>query len=321
MTKDKLSILSPKDILILRKLLEDGRQSSSSISKEIDLGREIVNYRIKRLIKENLIVKFIPKINDQALNYKEYIIFLKLNLDDEISKEKFVKEHMGNKYLVWIVKSNSGWDLIVRLYAQSIEEFKEKLNEILEDYSTVLASYYTIISTDEIKENEKETLLEKVFNEKTTKKDFKIIKKNQQILIDQKDKEIIKLLEEDGRVQYKEIGDKLEISSDTVKYRIDKLKSQGIIENFTTVINFNKIGYIQYAAIIKFKYLIKEEEEKVNKILIDSKCILKAIKNLNSEEYFITLVFDENKEKEKFEKELKEKFEDKILSLEMFKIE
>lgn len=321
MTKDKLSILSPKDILILRKLLEDGRQSSASISKEIDLGREIVNYRIKRLIKENLIVKFIPKINEQALNYKEYIIFLKLNLDDEISKEKFVKEHIGNKYLIWIVKSNSGWDLIVRLYAQSLDEFKLKLNEILEDYSTVLASYYTIISTDEIKENEKETLLEKVFNEKTTKKDFKIIKKTPKILLDQKDKEIIKLLEENARVQYKEIGDKLEISSDTVKYRIDKLKSQGVIENFAPVINFNKIGYIQYAAIIKFNYLIKEEEEKVNDILIKSKYILKAIKSLNSEEYFLTLIFDENKEKEEFEKELNKKFENKIQSIEMFKIE
>lgn len=321
MTKDKLTILSPKDILILRKLLEDGRQSSASISKEIDLGREIVNYRIKRLIKENLIVKFIPKINEQALNYKEYIIFLKLNLDDEISKEKFVKEHIGNKYLIWIVKSNSGWDLIVRLYAQSIEEFKQKLNEILEDYSTVLASYYTIISTDEIKENEKEALLEKVFNETTEKKDFKIIKKNEQILLDQKDKEIIELLEEDGRVQYKEIGDKLEISSDTVKYRIDRMKSQGVIEKFSLVINFNKIGYIQYAAILKFNYLIKEEEEKVNQILINSKCILKAIKSLNSEEYFLTIVFNENTEKEEFEKELKNKFENNILSLEMFKIE
>ena len=94
MNPSKKSIITDKDVLILKKLLEDGRKTSASISKEIDLGREIVNYRIKRLIKENLIVKFVPKINEKALNYQEYIIFLKLNLDDELSKEKFIKENI-----------------------------------------------------------------------------------------------------------------------------------------------------------------------------------------------------------------------------------
>ena len=191
--KDNFSILTQKDVLILKKLLEDGRKSSSSISKEIDLGREIVNYRIKRLIKENLIVKFIPKVNEEALNYKEYIILLKLNLNDEISRERFVKEQIGNKYLVWIVKSASGWDLVIRLYAQSIAEFKDKLNEILESYSSVLAKYYTIIATDEIKASEKELISKQVFNEDFTKNNFKVVKKQDPVELDEKNKEIFSL--------------------------------------------------------------------------------------------------------------------------------
>ncbi len=321
MKKDNQSILSPKDILILRKLLEDGRQSSASISKEIDLGREIVNYRIKRLIKENLIIKFIPKINEKSINYKEYIILLKLNLDDEVSKEKFIKENIGNKYLVWVVKSKSGWDLIVRLYAQSIEEFKIKLEEILERYSSVLTRYYTIISSDELKENEKEILLKKVFDEEITNKDFSIIKKEDIIQIDSKDKEIIELLEEDARAQYKEIGEKLNISSDTVKYRIDKMKTQGVIEKFTPIINYTKIGLTQYAAILKFSHLTKIEEEEITKIIKQAKFIFKAIKNLNTEEYFLNLLFNQEDEIKEFEDTLKKKFTNKIENFEIFKIE
>ena len=321
--KNNKSILSPKDILILRKLLEDGRASSASISKEIDLGREIVNYRIKRLIKENLILKFVPTINDKAINYKEYIILLKLNLDDEMSKENFIKENIGNKYLVWILKSDAGWDLIVRLYAQSIEEFKVKLEEILEDYSQVLAKYYTIISSDQIKENEKETILEKVFDETPTRKDYTIIKqdKDKLIKLDNKDKSILKHLEADARVQYKEISQNLEISSDTVKYRIDKMKSQGVIENFMPVINYNKIGFIQYAAIIKFNYLNKEEEEETNNVIKEIKCVVKAIKSIGIQEYFLTLAFEENEDVSKFKELLSVKFKEKIEALEMFKIE
>ena len=80
------SIITDKDLLILRKLMEDGRKSSASISKEVDLGREIVNYKIKRLIKENLILKFVPKINEKAVNYQEYIILLKLNLLEKTAR-------------------------------------------------------------------------------------------------------------------------------------------------------------------------------------------------------------------------------------------
>lgn len=318
--KDNFSIITQKDLLILKQLLDDGRKSSSSISKEIDLGREIVNYRIKRLIKENLILKFIPKINEEARNYKEYTIFLKLNLDDEISKNKFIKDKIGNKYLMWIVKSGSGWDLIVRLYAQSINEFKEKLSEILEGFSSVLASYYTIITSEEIKESEKEILCKKLFDENDFSSDYVKIK-YEDTPMDEKDKEILSMLEEDGRVQYKEIGDKLDISSDTVKYRIDKMKTSGIIERFSPVINFSKLGMVQYAAILKFKFLTHEEEDKINKLIKKSNNIIKGIKSLNMQEYFFNIVFEKEEEIEKFKKEINELFENKIDSFEIFKLD
>ncbi len=317
----KKSIITEKDLLILRQLLEDGRKSSASISKEIDLGREIVNYRIKRLVKENLIVKFIPKINEEAMQYQEYIILLKLNLDDEISKQKFIKESMGNKYLIWTVKSESGWDLIIRLYARSITEFKEKLSEILESYSSILANYYTIISSEEIKENEMEVISKSLFEEAISGVDFSTIKKGSLPQIDEKDREILGMLEKDARVQYKEIADKLDISSDTVKYRIEKMKDQGIIERFEPVINLSKIGLLHYALIVKYTYLDKIEEKNVCNFLKKNKYVVKAIKSLNSEEFFITMVFSEIEDKDIFMKEFESVIGSKISSIDMFKID
>jgi len=325
MNQSSCAIITQKDILILKQLLEDGRKSSSSISKEIDLGREIINYRIKRLIKENLIIKFVPKINDEAMHYREYNILLKLNIDDGVSKESFVEEKIGNKYLIWLIKSSSGWDLMVRLYASSIDEFKEKLSEILDLFSSNLADYYTIISSDDIKESEKQILCEKLFDEKITDsksnegKDFNLIKK-QDVQIDNKDKEIIKLLEENGRVQYKKIADKLNISSDTVKYRIEKLKTSGVIENFIPIINYSKIGLLSYAAILRFKFLSNDEEKSVIEVIKNNKNIVKAIKSLNMEEYFMNLVFSSEDELAIFRKEIEKKFTGKIDTLEIFSL-
>lgn len=318
----KNSIITAKDILILKQLLLDGRKSSSSISKEIDLGREIVNYRIKRLIKENLIVKFVPKINEKAINYQEYIILLKLNLEDELSKDQFIKQTIGNKYLVWTTKSEGGWDLVVRLYAQSIDEFKEKLQEILDLFSNVLANYYTIISSDEIKEEEKENVSKNLFDEITVSptKDFQKIKESAPILLDTKDKEILKILESDGRIQYKEIAEELEISSDTVKYRIDKMVSQGAIENFIPIINFNKLGLIHYAGILTFDFLNHQEEEEVNRKIKENPFVITAIKSLSKSEYFLTLLFEKEYQIEAFKEEIKNHFGSKVKTLECFSI-
>lgn len=319
--KNNKSIITDKDLLILQKLLEDGRKSSASISKEIDLGREIVNYRIKRLIKENLIVKFVPRINEKAMHYQEYIILLKLNLDDEVSKQKFAYDTIGNKYLIWTIKSDSGWDLIVRLYAASTDEFKKKLSEILEGFSSVLTNYYTIISSDEIKENEKEVISRELFQKEITKKDYSLIKEDSFSQVDDKDKEILNLLESDARVQYKEIAEKLDISADTVKYRIDKMKTLGVIENFTPILNFSKLGFYQYAMIVKFSFLNSNEELEFESTINTETSIIKAIKSMNSEEFFLNLIFDDENRINEFKDKIKEKFRNKIETIEIFKLD
>ena len=316
------SILTDKDKLILKELLEDGRKTSASISKEIDLGREIVNYRIKRLVKENLIVKFVPKLHEGQKSYKEYVILLKLKLEDAISKEEFVKNTIGNKFLVWILKSNDGWDLVVKLYALHTQEFQEKLHEILEVFSDVLAKYYTILSSNPIKEAQREILLESVF-EDSVKKDFQTLKNvEMKFQIDDKDKELLNLLEYDGRVQYKDLAKKLNVSADTVKYRIEKLKHQGLIERFEPVINFSKLGFIQYALIITCDFLNSENLEKLHVHICKHQNIIRAIKNTYSEEFFMTVICNSEKFCAEFEEEVSAIFNNSIkLNFEWFIID
>jgi DNA-binding Lrp family transcriptional regulator len=322
MTTSKNSILNEKDIMILEKLIDNGRKTSASISSEIDLGKEIINYRIKKLVKENLIVKFAPKINKEILGYTEYVIFLKLKIEDNISKEKFIKEQIGNKYLIWNIKSKEGWDIIIRLYCENANEFKIKLKEILENFQNTIAKYYTIMSIDEIKENEKQMLIDNFFKNDLVKPDFKKIKEEKDFVeIDKKDKQILNLLENDGRESYSKIAKDLGISSDTIKYRIEKMKEKGLIENFNPIINFSKLGFFTYACIIKFNFLEEKEKELFENFLKEKVEVIKAIKSLNIEEYFLNLVFKNKIDKSNFEKEVKNLLEFQINKIEFFNLD
>ena len=61
--------------------------------------------------------------------------------------------------------------------------------------------------------------------------------------LDDKDKQILNLLQENARLSYTEIANELDISEATVRYRVKKLMDAGIISKFTVLLDPRKIGY------------------------------------------------------------------------------
>jgi DNA-binding Lrp family transcriptional regulator len=81
--------------------------------------------------------------------------------------------------------------------------------------------------------------------------------------IDRKDIEIIKILEEDGRIPVLELAKRVKLSHETVRYRLNKLTKSGVIEKFIVRINKKKLGYSIYAVIMiaTWNYTEREWEE------------------------------------------------------------
>lgn len=60
--------------------------------------------------------------------------------------------------------------------------------------------------------------------------------------LDELDQKIIRLLIENARISYSDIGQQIGISRVAVKARIQSLEQRGIIEEYTTIINPQKIS-------------------------------------------------------------------------------
>ena len=60
--------------------------------------------------------------------------------------------------------------------------------------------------------------------------------------LDKLDQKIIQLLVKNARMSYSDIGEKIGISRVAVKARIQALENKGIIEEYTTIINPQKIN-------------------------------------------------------------------------------
>ncbi|MEM2738502.1 MAG: Lrp/AsnC family transcriptional regulator [Candidatus Bathyarchaeia archaeon] len=60
--------------------------------------------------------------------------------------------------------------------------------------------------------------------------------------IDEVDQKILKLLQEDARLPFLEIAQKLRLSESTIRKRVQALKEKGVIKRFTVEINPAMIG-------------------------------------------------------------------------------
>jgi len=83
--------------------------------------------------------------------------------------------------------------------------------------------------------------------------------------LDEIDKEILRILQEDARKSYREIQDQLSISIGTIHNRISKLKEKNIIEGYTLKLNNTKLGY-KLTFLIRIHIDGKHTEEILNEI-------------------------------------------------------
>jgi Transcriptional regulators len=81
--------------------------------------------------------------------------------------------------------------------------------------------------------------------------------------LDRLDKEILKILQEDGRISYSKIAQMLDMSESTIHMRIKRLRELGILRGFYADIDMEKIG-LKVLAFVQLKADPKKYEQVLN---------------------------------------------------------
>ena len=110
MSLDKL------DQKIIAELFHDARMSHSQLGKRVGTSKEVINYRIGRLLKQGIISKFIPLIDFSRLGYLNYRVQLKFNHRDKALWHSFFS---AIPQISWLVELQGNWDLVATFWVQS----------------------------------------------------------------------------------------------------------------------------------------------------------------------------------------------------------
>ena len=146
---EKQEVVDSKDWKLLKLISDNSRVQLIELSAKLNITPQSVMYRLKKLVKKEIIIGYKVNIDTNLLGYKNYKIYLNLfNNSKNRELEELCKQ---NQFIVGINKNIGGADFEIELQLQSIEEFHKILDKLRENFSEVIESYEYGIAREEIK--------------------------------------------------------------------------------------------------------------------------------------------------------------------------
>ncbi|MCK4588875.1 MAG: AsnC family transcriptional regulator [Nanoarchaeota archaeon] len=137
--------LDETDFKILSLLAKNARISALEIGKKLNCTGNAVKNRIKRLVKEKVIIGFRAKLNLSLLGYDHYKVLLHLENLSKTKLNQLITFLSYNQNVIYISKSFGDAELEFETMFKTkadlyklMKELREKFPDLIRDYQTVL---------------------------------------------------------------------------------------------------------------------------------------------------------------------------------------
>ncbi len=250
-------MIDKKDILILKELDINSRQSNAQIARKVKLGKDTINYRIKKLEEKGIITGYFPLVNYFKLGKQMIKLLIKFNNLGEKGEKNLAVFFQKYDQVVWFARTEGHYDLIVTIRFNDLKEIYKILEELKNNFPTNIKENKILLSPSF------EFLSEKYLYEEGEKGySNKAEITDKQEVIDEKDLKIISELEDNARKPIINIAEKIKITPEAILVRIKKLKQKEIIQHYKVRINFEKLEYNYHHILISLKDYSKLEDIK-----------------------------------------------------------
>lgn len=249
--------LDTPDRKILAELDKNARQSNNQIGKKVRLSKEVVKYRIDKMISAGIIVRFHTITNYFKLGIYKYKLYLRFTNASKEKIEEIGQYFLKHKKTEWDVISTGRWDMMVGFLVRNVNEFDDEVQRVMDKFS------------DYIQEKAVTTTLYLVHNERGflgSKKSEVVYhtSKDPKEKIDALDEEIIKTITNNARMPVTEIAERLKVTPRIIQYRIKDMERRNIILAYKVHLNPKAMERTFCKAII---YLANTNQEKTNQFI------------------------------------------------------
>lgn len=302
--KDSRLKLDLKDRKILSLLSEDSRMPLTQIAKKVQLSRDSVNYRINRMKRKGVILRFFPIIELKQFGYQNYLVYMLLDEKDKEDQKRFISALKSHPNVRAIMEYSDRWDIGLVIVAKGLLDFDNVITDIMN------------ISNDLVIEKEKLAVIKEYHNIHLPQKFYWDIKHEfkhrgslkEKVKMDETDFKIMRILSKDARLSTVIIGERLGISPDAVSYRIKNLLKNNVIKRFSVLVDLSKLNYNWYTYCISTKVFDEKADIKIKGFIRKHPYILKAVKTVGNWDLVLQIVTESQKMFHSIVKEIKNEF-------------
>ncbi len=297
--------LDAKDRKILAELDKNARQSNNQIGKKARLSKEVVKYRIDRMLEAGVIIRFHTITNYFKLGiskFKLYLRFTNANKEKINEISEFFNKHRRTE---WVVTCTGRWDIIVGFLEKNVNDFDEDIQEILNKYAKYIQEKAVTITLYLVHH-------ERGFLENKPSEAIYHTSKDKKEEIDKIDLEIIRILTNNARMPVTEIAERLKTTPRIIQYRIKELEKKEVILAYKVHLNPKNMGRIFCKAIL---YFTNVNQEKLNNFIMYASSISDVVwpqKVMGGWDFEVDCEVTDYDRFQKIILDLKEKFPDMI---------
>lgn len=235
-------ILNKTNLKLLYQLDLNCKQSNREISKKINISKDAVGYRIKKLERDGIIRGYRAVINTGRLGFTVYRIFLNLINISEENKNKLIDYLIKKENVWWIAKTEGPWNFVLAVWSNHIDDFYNFY------YQEITPYFNKYIKESLICPIHKYLLFNRsYFLEINKSKSFESIYGKKEFDFDRVDILILRYLSLNARTPLIEISNNLGIDTNTIRNRIKKLEKNKIIVGYRVDIDFSKLKKYFYS--------------------------------------------------------------------------
>lgn len=299
--------LDLKDKKLLFEIDFDARKTYAELGRKLRMSKGGVEYKLENLEKKKVILGYLPIINIGKFGYYYFRVFVKFqNLTKELKKK--VEDYvLSKKEIGWFIWYYGIYDTGFTIWAKTVTEFKEIINEFYFKFHQNIKSRTESIGSEIIFYKNRYLL-----NRNDTEKILLKEKEVKEFKLDKLDLELLKSLIKNPRSQIIDLSEKLKESPKRVAYRLKRLHKENVLLAIRPNLSHQLFGKTYYKVFIYLNNIGEKAISEFEKYIEKSSKVIYIVKALGTADLDIELMVDSNEDFFNFMEELQSKFPNTI---------
>jgi Lrp/AsnC family leucine-responsive transcriptional regulator len=275
--------LNEKDREILFELSLNGRISLTALAQKVNLSKQVVSYRLKYMEEEHIIKKYYGIANIYRLGKTHYRVFIKYqNMNSAVEKE--LREYLlHHPRIAWVLYLGGDFDAFFVVWADNIIQFEEVYDSLMGKFGKYFQEKYFSIAT-RIEYLPYHFILEG--DPGLRRSDSFVFGDGFGCYIpDKLEKQILTLLNTNGRIYFTEFAQRLGVGSRMIKKKILNLMRNKIIIGYNVKIDHNLLGYTYQKVLLKLNDTSRFEVDKLSNYLKMKKSVIYLLKTIGTYDF------------------------------------